>query len=249
MPALTEAEARGRFYAVDRDGLLVEGMAGILDFQTPFVQARRAVAGWRAQHPDRIGLLDVVTNAKPTAADRRLGASAACSPRRSCAPWRRTSSGRSSSRCPIRPPRAKPTPQDLLAWTEGRAVIGTGSPFPPVNAQRQVLHRRPDQQRLCFPGRGARRAGGQGAARDRRHVRRRRQGARRYLAGHARSGSQPAPARRGASLRRRDDRRGGGETRRGAKACARPSTTRHCPRCIAAKMWEPVYRPYRRKVL
>ena len=38
---LPEAEARRRFYAIDRDGLLVEGMPGILDFQRPFAQSRR----------------------------------------------------------------------------------------------------------------------------------------------------------------------------------------------------------------
>jgi len=28
--------------------------------------------------------------------------------------------------------RSEATPEQLLAWTEGRAVIGTGSPFPPI---------------------------------------------------------------------------------------------------------------------
>jgi malate dehydrogenase (oxaloacetate-decarboxylating) len=28
--------------------------------------------------------------------------------------------------------RSEATPQDLVDWTAGRAVIGTGSPFPPV---------------------------------------------------------------------------------------------------------------------
>ena len=62
-----EAEARRAFFAVDRDGLLVEGMPGLLDFQQPFAQSR--VGGCRldaASIPDRIGLFDVVANAKPT---------------------------------------------------------------------------------------------------------------------------------------------------------------------------------------
>jgi malate dehydrogenase (oxaloacetate-decarboxylating) len=42
---LSQREARTRFYAIDRDGLLVEGMKGILDFQEPFVQKAGAVAG------------------------------------------------------------------------------------------------------------------------------------------------------------------------------------------------------------
>jgi malate dehydrogenase (oxaloacetate-decarboxylating) len=57
---------RRRLYAIDRDGLPVEGMKRILDFQEPFVQKTEAVAGWSREHPNKIGLLDVVRNAKPT---------------------------------------------------------------------------------------------------------------------------------------------------------------------------------------
>ena len=39
---LSEAEARRRFYLVDRDGLLVEGMAGLMPFQEPFGQPQGA---------------------------------------------------------------------------------------------------------------------------------------------------------------------------------------------------------------
>src|SRR5262249_42595807 len=63
---LPAPEARARFFAVDRDGLLVQGMPGLLDFQEPFAQARAAVDDWKLEHPEHIGLFDVVANAKPT---------------------------------------------------------------------------------------------------------------------------------------------------------------------------------------
>ena len=63
---LGREEAFARFYAVDRDGLLVEGMSGILPAQEPFVAKKSAVAGWTREHPSKIGLFDVVANAKPT---------------------------------------------------------------------------------------------------------------------------------------------------------------------------------------
>src|SRR5271163_4900375 len=63
---MSEKEARGRFYLVDRPGLLIEGMTGLQSFQAPFVQDRNRVAGWALQSPDRIGLADVVANAHPT---------------------------------------------------------------------------------------------------------------------------------------------------------------------------------------
>ena len=62
----SEAEARRRFFAVDRNGLLVEGMTDITPAQQPFVQTREAVATWKLQSPGKISLFDVVANAKPT---------------------------------------------------------------------------------------------------------------------------------------------------------------------------------------
>src|SRR5438477_11652676 len=63
---LPEAQARRRFYAIDRDGLLVEGMPGVLDFQRPFAQSPAAVADWRRAGGDTVGLADIVAYAKPT---------------------------------------------------------------------------------------------------------------------------------------------------------------------------------------
>jgi malate dehydrogenase (oxaloacetate-decarboxylating) len=45
---LTEAEARGRFFLIDRQGLLHDGLAGLQPFQERFVQPKERVEGWRA---------------------------------------------------------------------------------------------------------------------------------------------------------------------------------------------------------
>ena len=63
---LQESEVAHRFFMVDRDGLLVEGMDGIASFQQPFLQTRSVVESWTLEHRDRIALLDVVRNAKPS---------------------------------------------------------------------------------------------------------------------------------------------------------------------------------------
>jgi len=46
------------------------------------------------------------------------------------------------------------TPNDLLQWTEDKAIIGTGSPFPPVTKNGKLF--RVDQTNNCyiFPGLG-----------------------------------------------------------------------------------------------
>jgi malate dehydrogenase (oxaloacetate-decarboxylating) len=127
---LAEPEARSRFFLVDRDGLLVEDLPDILPFQKPFVQLRHAVANWETEQPGQIGLLDVLRNAAPSVLIGVSGQPGAFTENvvRTMA---------KSIERPIIFPLSNPTsrseakPADLLAWTEGRAIVGTGSPFLP----------------------------------------------------------------------------------------------------------------------
>jgi malate dehydrogenase (oxaloacetate-decarboxylating) len=150
---LSEQEARSRFYLVDRDGLLVEGMAGILDFQKPFTQSRAALADWRLEQPDRIGPLDVARNARPTVLIGVSGQPGAF-------PEHVVRTVAEFTQQPIVFPLSNPTsrseatPSDLLAWTEGRAVIGTGSPFPPVVKNGVPVRIDQTNNSYVFPGIG-----------------------------------------------------------------------------------------------
>jgi malate dehydrogenase (oxaloacetate-decarboxylating) len=150
---LPESEARRRFFAVDRDGLLVQGMPGLLEFQAPFVQDASAVANWRREHPDRIGLFDVVANAKPTVligvsgqpgmfGERIVRTMAVGVARPVIFPL-----SNPISRC-------EATPQELETWTEGRAVIGTGSPFPPIKRNGRPFTVDQTNNAYVFPGVG-----------------------------------------------------------------------------------------------
>jgi malate dehydrogenase (oxaloacetate-decarboxylating) len=124
-------EARRRFFLVDREGLLVEGMIGLLPFQAPFAQKRADISDWTLASPGHIDLADVVANAHPTVL---IGTSG--QPHAFSEPVVRAMAGHVSRPVifPLSNPteRAEATPQDLFVWTEGRAVIGTGSPFPPL---------------------------------------------------------------------------------------------------------------------
>jgi malate dehydrogenase (oxaloacetate-decarboxylating) len=150
---LSEAETRRRFYAVDCDGLLVEGMQGILDFQAPFVQRRDAVAGWTLAEPGKIGLLDVVENARPTVL---IGVSA----QGGMFSQEIVRAMGAAVERPIIFPLSNPTscaeaaPQDLMNWTDGRAVIGTGSPFPPVTWNGKSFRVAQTNNAYVFPGMG-----------------------------------------------------------------------------------------------
>jgi malate dehydrogenase (oxaloacetate-decarboxylating) len=150
---LPEAEARQRFYAIDRDGLLVEGMAGVLDFQRPFAQSPAAVAHWPREYADTIGLTDVVANAKPTVL---IGVSGQPGIFREEVIRKMASAVARPIIFPLSNPtsRSEAMPQDLTAWTDGRAVIGTGSPFPPVVRDGRSFAVDQTNNAYVFPGIG-----------------------------------------------------------------------------------------------
>ena len=150
---LPEAEARRRFYLVDRDGLLVEGMPGLLSFQEPFVQPRDAVAGWTLERESIIGLGDVVRNASPTVLIGVSGQPGAF-------PEGVIRAMAASVQRPVIFPlsnptsRAEATPVDVMAWTECRAVIGTGSPFLPLLKNGAYVRVDQTNNSYVFPGIG-----------------------------------------------------------------------------------------------
>lgn len=151
---LSEAEASARFYLVDRGGLLVEGMDGLQPFQAPFAQSRERLADWKnLQSPPRIGLADVIANAKPTVL---IGTSG--QPHAFTEPMVREMA--THVRRPIIFPLSNPTerseasPLELDAWTEGRAIIGTGSPFPPLRRGGSEIRVDQTNNAYVYPGIG-----------------------------------------------------------------------------------------------
>jgi malate dehydrogenase (oxaloacetate-decarboxylating) len=150
---LSKDEAKSRFYVVDREGLLVDAMPGILDFQAPFTQSRAAVSDWQLERADRIGLGDVARNARPTVLVGVSGQPGGF-------PQSVVRAMAAGTQQPIIFPLSNPTsrseatPTDLLAWTEGRAVIGTGSPFPPVRKNGRPFTIDQTNNAYVFPGIG-----------------------------------------------------------------------------------------------
>ncbi len=125
---LSDAEARTRFFLIDRAGLLHDGLEGLRDFQKKLAQPAARVAGWRSGEGQPINLLDVVKNARPTILIGTSGqpgtftqeivrAMAKFAERPIIFPLSNPTS------------RAEATPADLIAWTDGKALIATGSPF------------------------------------------------------------------------------------------------------------------------
>ena len=148
---LSETEARKRFYAIDRYGLIVEGGKDIRPEQQPFARSQEEVQSWQRSDQNEISLLDVVRNAKTTVLIGVSGQQGAFTEEaiRSMA---------KNAQRPIIFPLSNPTsrsegtPQDLLIWTEGRALIGSGSPFPPATFNGRQIHIDQTNNSYIFPG-------------------------------------------------------------------------------------------------
>jgi malate dehydrogenase (oxaloacetate-decarboxylating) len=128
---LSKEEACARFYAMDQYGLITESRQNVAPEQVPYARKEQEVQSWRSPNKE-ITLLDVVRNVKPTVLIGVSGQPGTFTEQvvREMAKY--------TSRPVIFPlsnptSRSEATPQDLMNWTEGRALVGTGSPFPPVD--------------------------------------------------------------------------------------------------------------------
>jgi malate dehydrogenase (oxaloacetate-decarboxylating) len=150
---LSDHEACARFYLVDRQGLFVEGKSNLRSFQAPFAQKPERVAGWTLQQPGRIDLADVIANAHPTVLIGTSGQAHAFSEAVVRDMARHV---RQPIIFPLSNPtqRAEATPADLDVWTEGRAVIGTGSPFPPIQRNGKTFRVDQTNNAYVYPGIG-----------------------------------------------------------------------------------------------
>jgi malate dehydrogenase (oxaloacetate-decarboxylating) len=151
---LSPAEATRCFYALDSEGLLTSDYPGTLrDFQVPYARPAAEVSGWPRDGEGRIGLAEVVARGRPTmliGTSTQPGAFTEAIVTEMAAHVRR----------PIIMPLSNPTshaearPADLIAWTQGRALIATGSPFEPVLYRGVSYHIAQANNALIFPGLG-----------------------------------------------------------------------------------------------
>jgi malate dehydrogenase (oxaloacetate-decarboxylating) len=148
---LNRQEALGRFYGVDVHGLLVEGITGIRPEQAPFCRRRSDVEGWKVKDPEDVSFNEVVHNAKPTVLIGVSGKAGIFTEDvvRDMA---------KNTERPIIFPLSNPTsksegiPEQFLDWTDGRALIGTGSPFDPVNRNGKQVRIYQVNNSYTFPG-------------------------------------------------------------------------------------------------
>ncbi len=149
---LLRAAGVERIFVADSRGLLVTGRAGIDEHKAELAVPAEAVAGWQRTGPGW-DLLDVVRGARPTALIGVSGTAALFTE-----PLVRAMAAHAPT--PIVMPLSNPTscceatPSEVLAWTGGRALVATGSPFAEVELD-GVCHRIGQANNVfVFPGVG-----------------------------------------------------------------------------------------------
>lgn len=150
---LSKQEAKSAIWLVDTHGLVHTGRLGLEPVKQRYAQDMERVSGWNLLEPDRVTLMDVVKNVKPAIL---IGTSAQ--------PGAFTEDIiREMARHVERPvifPLSNPTskseavPMDLINWTDGRALVSTGSPFPPVVFEKRLMKIGQCNNAFVFPGVG-----------------------------------------------------------------------------------------------
>lgn len=153
---LTDAEARQRIFLLNRSGLVTTSTPDLLSFQQVLSTPDELLQGWQRDENNTSGnfdLLDVVNHVRPTVL---VGVSA------QAGLFTQKIIQNMQRHCerPIVLPLSNPTskveafPADILRWTDGKAMVATGSPFLPVEIEGQQIAIAQCNNSYIFPGVG-----------------------------------------------------------------------------------------------
>jgi len=146
-------EAISNVWMVDKDGLLNSSQKGLMDFQLKFAQPLEKTSNWKLQNREFISLKDVVQNAKPTVL---IGVSGQPGMFTEEIVKLMASNADRPIILPLSNPtsRAEATPADVLKWTDGRALVATGSPWGKINVAGKEYAIAQCNNSYIFPGLG-----------------------------------------------------------------------------------------------
>ncbi|WP_417614822.1 NAD-dependent malic enzyme [Oceanisphaera sp.] len=149
---LSDEKARQRVFMVDRFGLLTDNMPNLVDFQRPLAQSLDHLSDWQTAD-ENISLLEVMQNGKP---DILIGVSG------QPGLFTKEVIQTMHAHCerpivfPLSNPtsRVEATPEDIINWTNGQALVATGSPFAPVEYKGKLYEIVQCNNSYIFPGIG-----------------------------------------------------------------------------------------------
>ena len=150
---LSREEAVRRIWTTDSRGLVAQDRSGLEAFKATYARPAHELAGYACKDRSRVTLAETIANAKPT---MLIGTSA--TPGLFDEPVIRAMAEVNAR--PIVFPLSNPTsktectPEDALRWSEGRAIVATGSPFAPVSSAGKRHRIGQCNNAFVFPGVG-----------------------------------------------------------------------------------------------
>lgn len=149
----TETEARAQLWLVDSQGLVHTGRTKVDPFKQKYAQPIERALHWKLDDPPNLAFGDVVRNVQPTIL---IGSSAQPGAFTEEIVREMAKHVERPVIFPLSNPTSKSeaTPIDLFRWTNGRAVIATGSPFPPIITDRGPIRIGQCNNSFIFPGLG-----------------------------------------------------------------------------------------------
>lgn len=151
---LSKEEACSAIYIIDIEGLIHDGVKNIYEAQKPYIKTSAALKNWKLTNPSEISLMDVIKNAHPTVLIGVSGQGGAFT-QEMVVEMAKTEAK------PIIFPLSNPTskteatPENLIKWTQGQAILATGSPFDSVVYHGVIHHIGQCNNVYVFPGLGA----------------------------------------------------------------------------------------------
>ena len=149
---LSDETARRQVFMVDRHGLITEGMSGLQDFQRCLAQSKSDLTDWSCEG-EWASLGEVAEQARPTIL---IGVSGQPGLFTESVIQSMTKNSEAPIIFPLSNPvsRAEATPENIIRWTDGKAIIATGSPFPPVRLNGESYRIAQCNNSYIFPGIG-----------------------------------------------------------------------------------------------
>lgn len=150
---LRNDQAVRRIWTTDSRGLVTQDRPNLEQFKATYARPTEELAGYACQDRSRITLAETVENARPT---MLIGTSATPGTFDEVVV-------KAISRLSARPivfplsnptSKAECTPEDALRWSEGRAIVATGSPFQPVSLGGKRYRIGQCNNAFVFPGVG-----------------------------------------------------------------------------------------------
>lgn len=150
---LSAKKAHERFWLLDRQGLLLDNDPELTDSQKPFARPANEISQWPLHGKNYASLTDTIRQVKPTIL---IG----CSAQTGAFSQDIIESMSKTCQRPIIFPLSNPDenceaqPADIITWSQGKALIATGTAFAPVEYQNRMIEIAQCNNALVFPGIG-----------------------------------------------------------------------------------------------